>query len=397
MLGKVLKRAGWLGVGTAAGQAIVLASTPFLARIFDPSQFGVFALIITAGNIAIAIGSARFDFGLPSAADDEVPGLVRICVAIAAGLALVVAAGAMTVHLMVPMHGAGASVAAQPVLLGLCVFFAATFQSASSLLLRQERVGAMAGLRAAQGVVFAVLALGTPLGLLWSHALSFALGLIFLPATLRAPGLPMRVVASRYRQFAALGLPGATLDVVGYSLCIWIVTSIYGAAASGEFSQVQRIIGAPLMLASISLGQILLRQTAEHADDRPAVRALLLRVMALMIAGGLGVILFLALFGAPLLRLLLGTKWHIDTVTIVSIAIAVFVRATVSPISTVLATYRRFDLALRWQILYFCSAISTFSLFGYLLPFSMFPVFYAVHESILYVIYLYIIFVALRK
>lgn len=397
MLGKVLKRAGWLGVGTAAGQAVVLAATPFLARVFDPAQFGVFALLITAGNIATAIGSARFDFGLPSAADEEVPGLVRICLIVSATLALAVAAASLALHLLVPMRGAGASVLAQPVLLGLCVFFAATFQSASSLLLRQERVGEMAVLRAAQGVIFAGLALGTPLGLLWSHALSFALGLIFLPASLRAPGLPMRVVAARYRQFAALGLPGATLDVVGYSLCIWIVTSIYGAAASGEFSQVQRIIGAPLMLASISLGQILLRQTAEHADDRPAVRTLLLRVMALMVAGGLGAILFLALYGAPLLRLVLGAKWNIDTITIVSIAIAVLVRATVSPISGVLATYRRFDLALRWQILYFCSAICLFSLFCHLLPFSIFPIFYAVHEVILYAVYLYIISIALRN
>jgi O-antigen/teichoic acid export membrane protein len=203
--------------------------------------------------------------------------------------------------------------------------------------------------------------------------------------------------AGKYRVFALLGLPGAILDVVGYSLCIWIVTAAYGADSSGELSQVQRIVGAPLMLASISLGQILLRHTAEMKDDLDGLRHLMLRLLALMGGGALITLVALAIAGEPVLAWLLGSRWHVESVTIVAVSAAVFVRAIVSPASALLATFRRFDLALRWQILYFVSAATLFTLASSALPFRWFVVFYAAHEAVLYGIYLRLISIVLRK
>ena len=56
MLGTVLKRAGGLGLGTAIGQGVVLAATPWLVRVYGPTSFGVLALLITATNVSIAVG-----------------------------------------------------------------------------------------------------------------------------------------------------------------------------------------------------------------------------------------------------------------------------------------------------------------------------------------------------
>lgn len=398
MLASVLKRAGGLGIGTAIGQGIVLAGTPFLVRIYGPASFGILALLLTATNISIAVGCARFDLALPSAPDDDVVPLARLCATIALGLAGTVALAAL---LLEPHLSGGPflELVRHPFLLGLTVLSGALFQLVSSVQLRRGAITIMAGLRALQGVIFVALALIPAIGLLWAQALSYLPALLLLPAVLKGVGSPavIRGVAARYRTFATLGLPGAILDVVGYSLCIWIVTYAYGAAGSGELSQVQRIVGAPLMLVSISLGQILLRQSAEMTEDPIALRRLLVRLLVLMAGGAVVALLVLAVIGKPVLDLVLGSKWDIDTRFILAISAAVFVRAIVSPVSAVLVTSRRFDLALRWQLLYFASASLLFTVASRSLSLDDFVIFYALHEMILYLIYLCITLSIFRK
>lgn len=399
MLRTVLKRAGGLGIGTAVGQGIVLAGTPLLVRIYGPAQFGVLALVITAANIGVAAGCARFDLALPSADEEDLPALARLCVLIAAGAAVATALIAAACASLAPAGSALRTLADRPVLLGFCVLFAATFQAISSVQLRRGNIRGMAVLRGVQGLLFVILALSPRIGLLWAQVLSFAPGCFFLPAVLMARGAVGGVasVAAKYRAFAILGLPGTVLDVVGYSLCIWIVTYAYGAAGSGELSQVQRIVGAPLMLVSIGLGQILLRQSAELGDDLPRLRRLVVHLLALLAGGAAAALLVVAIIGEPVLGWLLGGKWDVDGVFIVAVAAAVFVRASISPISAILATFRRFDLALRWQMLYFVSAASLFTLASRSLSLDGFVVFYALHEVVLYLIYLRVIMTVFRK
>jgi len=325
--------------------------------------------------------------------------LARLCVLTAFVSAAALMFASAAAGAVFPARGAAAEVVAHPFLLGTSVALAALYQSFSSLLLRQGRIGAMAMLRIVQGGSFALLALLTPLGLLWSHALSFAAGLGMLRFAAR-PGLAAwrgwRQALATYRVFAQQGLPGAALDVVGYSLCTWTVLGVYGIANSGTLSQIQRVVGAPLMLASMSLAQILLRHSAELKDDRTQLRRLIGQLLLLMGLGAAGLILFLALWGERFLGWLLGAQWQIDVTAILAICGAVVVRACVSPISGVLATFRRFDLALKWQALYLCSALILFTLFTRALAFDNFLIFYMLHEAVLYGIYLRIIYSVLK-
>ena len=399
MLTTVLRRAGGLGVGTAIGQGIVLVGTPFLVRLYEPASFGALAILMTITNISVATGCARFDLAVPSADEEDVTALARLCILIAAFAALAVAAVGTAIASFHLVGGAFYEIVSHPVLIGLCVFFAATFQAASSMLLRWGKVPAMAALRGAQGAIFVALALNQQVGLLWAQVFSFAPACILLPAILLSgkPGRTIAAVAGRYRSFAFLGLPGAILDVIGYSLCIWIVTYAYGAAGSGLFSQVQRLVGAPIMLASISLGQILLRQSAEMQDDPPQLKRLVLHLLALLAGGATLALLIIAFAGKPILGLILGSKWDVGTTFIVALSAAVFVRASISPVSAVLATFRRLDLALRWQLLYFVSAATLFTLASQTLSLDRFVIFYALHESVLYLVYLRVIMTVFRK
>jgi len=193
------------------------------------------------------------------------------------------------------------------------------------------------------------------------HVISFATALIPLGSTYRISSevqhTTWRKAAMKAHRFPLMSLPGAVLDVVGYSMCIWVISSAYGPAQAGEYAQIQRLIGAPLMLISMSSGQVLLKHTADIAFSKEALRRLLFKVLKLL--GLLSVAGFTAVvvFGEPLLGWLLGAQWRVDREFVSLVAIAVFVRSCVSPLSSVLVTLRRFDLALAWQVVYFLSAM----------------------------------------
>lgn len=397
MLGSLARRAGVVALGTAGGQAAVLAATPLLARQFTPADFGALALLITVSNVAMAAACLRFDLALPSASDRQAGALLLICLL----SALLVGAGVLLTSAIYPAltGGPAQSPFSAPGLVGLCVLFVGWHQAALGWATRQQAFAQLGAVRLFQGLGFVMLTLLTPLGLLWSHAIAF---LSAVPTLVRAllgarPQQALRQTAVEQRQFPLASLPGALLDVVGYSLCVWIVTRSYGAAEAGQYAQVQRLVGAPLMLVALSIGQVMLGHTARMVDDRPALGRLLRRVFLWLASLAVGVMLLVVLIGEPVLGWLLGPQWRVDTAFVAPIALAVAVRACVSPLTTVLITLRRFDLALRWQIGYFASAALVFSVAAQRLSIGDFVLVYALHECVFYSIYLLLVRAAVRS
>lgn len=398
MLVALVKRAGGVAIGTAIGQGLVLLVTPYLARHYTPEEFGALALLMTVSNISTAIACLRYDIALPSSTESETKGLLITAITVAGLMAFVVCfLWAVVPGNFLSKHAAG--LAGKPVLVGGCVLFVGLYQATSAWFLRRGAFTSFAGMRLSQGAGFSLLALLPGMGLLWAHVLSFAGGLLGLRPAFARDGtktVPWHVAARRNKDFPLLSLPGSLLDVCGYSLCIWVIASRYGQGMAGNYSQLQRLIGAPLMLVSVSIGQILLKQTADLASDLNALRRFLAKVLGMMTGLGAAGLLFLWVFGQPIFARLLGSQWRIDREFILLVAIAVFVRACVSPLSAVLITRRCFGSALTWQTLYFCSALTFMPLVASRVDFEHYLLFYATHECVFYGLYLALIHRAVR-
>jgi O-antigen/teichoic acid export membrane protein len=399
VLVKLVRNTGWVALGIASGQGLILLATPYLARIFTPADFGSFALLNTISNISMAVACLRFDLAIPSAQEEDTHGLMITSV-----LAAIFLGGLSAVVLILALKSTFSvfliSPFTSPILVVLCVILVGIFQATTAWCLRNGAYKGVAIIRLSQGASFSILATVPGFGLLWPHVLSFATALVLLRTAFRdsktAQQVSWRKAAMKAHQFPLMSLPGAVLDVVGYSICIWVITAAYGTSQAGQYAQIQRMIGAPLMLVSMSIGQVLLKHTADIASSKAALRLLLKGV--LKITGALATIGFAAVaaFGEPVLRLLLGAQWRVDRRFVCVVAVAVFVRSCVSPLSSVLITLRRFDLALTWQVLYFLSALCLLPFFAAKFQFDNFVVAFAVQECFFYGFYLCIIKFALR-
>ena len=398
MLNSIIRGGGKVAVGTAVGQAVILLSTPFLARQYSPAEFGSLALLLTVSNIATALACIRYDLSVSTASKAEVSSLFWVAILSAAVSSFVVIVAIGMAGIL--QNSAWSSPFDNILLVGSCVLFVGIQQAVIGIMTHERSYAGLGALRFGQGGMFAVLAIFPSIGLLFAHAASF---LVAVPvAVRRLVGIRVSVVeigqaAYSRRDFPLVSLPGAVLDVIGYSACVWIMVYFYGATETGQFSQIQRIVGAPLMLLGMSVGQVLLRTSADAIEDRDYLTELFRKIC--FVAGLFGVvsIAILSIVGEPLLHWLIGSQWRVDVEFIVPIAIAVTIRACVSPLSALLISLRRFDLALRWQFTYFVSSVTVLTMSAIKFDFEKFIIVYAIHEIFLYALYLMLIAKAIRS
>lgn len=389
MIRKLIQRAGWITGGNVAGQSVLLIATLWLARIYTPVEFGFFAVVLAISNISVALACLRFDVAMPASDERDADSLILLAV----GAAVLTSAMATASLWLINASGLIAIPLARqaPLLVFFTILASGLTQASLAWFVRHERFRTVGILRAAQGMAFVAFACFPTVGLPWAHALSMSWGLALLVVAARAArrGGFTHLGGTLRRQWKLplYSLPGATLDVIGYSMIVWVLITAYGAANAGTYSQLQRLLGGPLMLISISLGQVLLRQTVDHINEPRELRSLISRSFIGLAILTLCAVAAVAALGEPVLRMVLGPQWKIESSMMVLVTVAVGVRACISPLSSVLITLRKFGMGLAWQGLYFISALGLFPLMAARLDFPGFVGFYALHEALLYTVY----------
>ena len=87
---------GILAGGTAAGQAIIVAASPILTRLYTPEDFGVLAVYASLLSILGVVASLRYELAIPlPESDEEAANVTVLSLVVVLGMALVTAAIAL--------------------------------------------------------------------------------------------------------------------------------------------------------------------------------------------------------------------------------------------------------------------------------------------------------------
>jgi O-antigen/teichoic acid export membrane protein len=378
-----------IGLGYAVSQGTVLLATPWLARRFDAVEFGLLANLLSVSNIAINLGALRLDHAiLVSDSDGDAQHLrdAALLLALLWGTAI---AGFLLLSGRWMAMGPDL-----PWLVGTTVLLVTATQAIAMVLMRRGRIRSVAVLRASQGVVFVALALTLDMGLGYCFALSWGLGaLAFLPWAVARPRLAM--VAStvvRYGRFPLLGSIGSLMDVVGFSVAVWAMSTSYGLAECGRVTQAQRLVGAPMMLLALSLGHVLQRRWADdvlHGGHQVAPN--FRRVFVVLASLAIAWVFVILLIGPQLARLVFGPGWIEDRWLLTALSAAVSVRAVVSPLSGLLIVRREFGRSVAWQAAYLVIALAVLPAAASRIDLHSFVWLYSGLEIFMYSVYFFVI------
>lgn len=342
--------------GTAAGQLIAVCVTPVLSRLYSPTEFGHFAVLIAAVAIAATLGSLRLELAIPAASPADARVLLRVALAAAAvvGLLLVpILIGGGQID-EVLQDGSWLEMGGLSVLVIYLVWSTAAVVIATNYVLRGRTYGVIARRNLLQSTATSAgqVALASPLpsflGLTVGYGVGTTASLVGLLRRTRRDGvatdsLPRwRDVLWRYRRYPLVFLPAGLMNVFVAQFPLILVGVAYSAADAGNLAQAARLTSIPTVMIGAAVSGVVMAEIARRVrngvkDNRAQYMKASRALLPLAIGWTLAVIIF-----APwVLPALLGADWSTSGLYAAALAPSVGAGVLVSPLSIVTAVYGR--------------------------------------------------------
>ena len=404
--GEFAKNVLTLMTGTSIAQAIPIALTPILTRLYTPEQFGVYALYLAAASLLAVIATARYELAimLPKAEEDAAA-LVVLSIAIAVVLSVVSFFLIYFLNDRISIFLGNREIGKWLCWTPLALLFTGIYQSLNYWSNRKKHFKRLAISRMVQGSGSAASQVGLgaaalPGGLIFGSLIGqfLATAAFFRLVWRDDKALLCKVDSTKifanaktFSKFPRFSIFGALVDNAALQTPVFMLNRFFNAHITGVFSLTLRVLGLPMTLLSTTLSQVLFQKVVAIQHEAPER----LRSFILMLSFGLmGLMVpFVAgvwLFGEPLFSFLFGHRWAEAGAFAALLSIAVAMRFVVSPLSAVLAMEHNIRLGSLWQFIYF-STITTTLFLARKLEIHNFLKVYVAHEVVLYSLYFYFI------
>jgi O-antigen/teichoic acid export membrane protein len=393
--------------GTGIAQAIPIAISPILTRIYTPEDFGVLALYVAVVSIVGVISTGRYELAvmLPKS-DSDAGNLVLLSISVAVAVSFFSLLVVSLFNESITLFLGNPEISNWLYFVPFTILLTGIYQSLTCWNNRNKQYKRVSMSRVLQSSSSGVaqVTLGILLvkvgGLILGSIVGLMLGVLSLVkmswSSLRAHRKSfckneMLKNAGRYRKFPMFSTWGALLDSMAVQVPILILSRFFGAASTGLFSMTFRIISMPMSLISRSIGQVLFQRLATlHNDSPELLRPFVLKTFLWLALMALPMVLVLTAYGQELFGWIFGADW-IEAGRYASIlSIAVAVRFAVSPLSSVLMLEHNIKKGVIWQGCYFVTIVVTLILASSL-SIELFLRIFVAHEVVLYGSYLLVI------
>ena len=359
-----LRRAVAIIAGGQALAAIIVALTyPVTARLYTPAQFGAFATIVSLLSLVLTVTCLTYDQAIPLPERQEMAAdlvvLSLICTVVITAICTLVLL--LFGEDLLDRFDAG-GLASYWWLIGLAQLAGGLYVALTGWAIRTRDYRGLAVARLGQaivasaGQVVAGVAGAGAAGLVFGDGLGRAAAGGRLSARagqeLRrsAAGVSfdrLRRSAVRYRRFPLIGSWSTLINSIGFEAPLLLLVAFYGSENGGLFAFAQRLIGAPVALVVLAVGQVFMAEAAERARDpsgdllelfRTTLKRLALVAAPLMLCVAVG--------ATVLVGPVFGSDWAEAGTYIVILTPLYTMQLLSSPLAGTLAVLERQDLAL---------------------------------------------------
>jgi len=272
--------------GTAVAQAVAVAASPILTRLYTPADYATLAVFAGVVSTLMAVASLRFDWTLPvPKAEADAAHLLALSLLLVAGWTGVLAiatAAAMVWTGVVP--GPLVSIAPYLWLVPLSVAGGGVYQALSAWVIRFGDLRPIARTKITQSLAGTAVSLGGgmasagPIGLLLGVLTSRASGVRVLGRHAwrahrhlfqRVRFAGMMQMARRHGRLAASACGTSLLNTACQDWPAIVLAALYAPTEVGWFALSIRVVGMPLVLVSGPVGQAFWSEAAVLVHDNP--------------------------------------------------------------------------------------------------------------------------------
>lgn len=349
--------------GAALAQAIGIASTPIITRLYTPSDFGVLIIFSSVLSFIIVLASLRYELAIPLPEDDLVAGNLGVLSILLVLLTTAIASVLLARYGGLILITIKASALGPYIWLLILGFFGSgMYQVLEYWAIRRGDYGRIARTSLSRSlggssvkVFLGFLSLG-PMGLLVGEVVAQAsgCGTLALSAWLKdqdiyrkASVMGILSAAREYLRFPFYSCPASFLNVTAIQLPALALAYEYGTSVVGLFGLAYSLLVLPTSLVSASLSQAyfceaarLIRNRSSELEDLYLSTTRKLAIFAIPSIGLIGI-------SAPLLfPIIFGDKWSEAGIYCLPLVLVAIPQTIVSPVSNISAFgFNRWQLA----------------------------------------------------
>lgn len=364
-----------LASGTVGAQAILIASSPILTRLYSPEDFGLLSVFLSMMGLIAAIAALRFEMAIPLPEDDRdaaaltaTGGIVVLILSLGLLVAVLRYADELALQFNAP------AIAQYLWLLPLAFFANGLFIVLNMLSVRHGRFGEMSRAKVLQslttvvtqiaGFAFGgiVLIVGRVLGNLAAAAhLIRKTGPSTLSTikTLEARELWRSVVT--YRKFPLISTWAALASSIGASVTPLLFAASFGLEMAGFYAMTMMVMVAPMGIIGIAVQNAFYRKAVD-AHRAGHLADLILAVHARLVLVMMPAFVLAAFVLPPLFVLVFGAAWEMSGNFAVWILPWMFMQLTVTPCTGVYPILDRLGIGFLFDLSLAAAPFLAFSL-----------------------------------
>ena len=312
--------------GTTIAQAIPIAISPILTRLYSPSDFGVFALFSAIVSIAAIMSTGRYELAivLPEKDKDAI-NLLALSVFISFGVGLSVWLLVAVFHSELVLLLGNPGISTWLYWVPISVLLTGLYQALNYWSSRKKRFDRLAVSRITQStsgasanLYFGYCGLGVS-GLIVGNLVGQSCATIALiwqvwrdekSLTQLISKKSMKRNASEYRAFPLVNSFHAFLDAVQSSGIIFIIAAFFGSTILGFYSFTLRVLKTPLGLVGSSVSQVFFQKAAETYNEGGDLHHLLRKTMIRLAIIAFPMFVIIGLFSPDIFEFFFGKPWR---------------------------------------------------------------------------------------
>lgn len=349
--------------GTSLAQLVTILGTIPLARLYTPTDFGLFAIAQAIVTACVGLAALRYDVAvvLPEK-DNSARVLLKL-----ASRSIVIFSTVMAVVLLLASRLVGEQYGNQAFgvwlsVTAVVVCIMAQIANIQYWLTRKQRFDQIARNRvtASLGMVVTQIILAPLVGGFQGLLIGMLLGQVvtYLILRLRVRGMwqddetdhpTMKSMAYRYRKMPLLNAPNVAVDGLRNTGIAVLIGNI-ALGGLGQYSLAHRSISAPVYLINGAIAQVFLKRMATTGPGGmiPLLRALLLRIGAV----SLPIFIVLYFISPELFPLIFGSQWREAGLLAQALIPWLFLNTFTSPLANVYIRIEKQEWLLGFACIY---------------------------------------------
>lgn len=350
-----------LAGGTALAQLINLAILPVLTRLYDPEDFGIFAVMAACAALAGVLVTMRYENAI-IAVDEEASAKAGLyAVFLVSFIMVLIGISLLTIIFL------SEQITASHFRIGMVALIFTLISAWTQALYfycnRNSEYRKMTKGRVYGAVTLAAVSVGWGVavddywGLLLGSISGALVNLFYLLAvnkdvstleafSLRKDIFNFLVLNKRFPKYLVFS---SFIDRVGSQGYLLLFTKVYGESVSGAMSLYSKVAGLPSVLIGTAIGDVFKRNASEQLRENGECRQLLIKTIASLLTISIVPFFILLFFGPYIFKLVFGEQWGMAGEFAQLLAPVFLLGFVISPISTLiyLEDNQKYDLILQ--------------------------------------------------